>query len=223
MPLQEYLGALHEMEEISPGEPSAPRGLTVSNVGYTRAAALRARAETELGRTIPAAVTLYACDKEWGEEGDSAALFNKSCASHLATLLFLARVARPGISTAVRRLCSEVSRSTTVRDSALLHTQARAGGSACGNGSVHRRRLGRRLCHDPVDERRVRRASFPIVWSVLAACVGEQDADINGNIQEGSRGCGDVRGLAGRGHQRQHPDDVGGHAVGAGVVEMLRG
>ena len=43
-----------------------------------------------------------------------------SCASHVATPLFLGRVARPDISVAVQRLCRGVTKLTTTHDAALV-------------------------------------------------------------------------------------------------------
>lgn len=76
MPLQQYLGELHVMDEHRPDKPTAPRILTVSMVGYTRAAVLRT--EMEISRVILVASTPYGSDKQWGGEGISEALFRKS-------------------------------------------------------------------------------------------------------------------------------------------------
>ena len=50
-------------------------------------------------------------------KGGTPGVWAKSCASHVATLLYLARVARPDLSGAVQRLCRVVTMRTTIADS----------------------------------------------------------------------------------------------------------
>ena len=54
--------------------------------------------------------------EEVAHEGEQPGLFTASAASHVATLLFLGRVARPGIAVAVQRLCRVVTKWTTTHD-----------------------------------------------------------------------------------------------------------
>lgn len=105
--MEQCWGALHEFDQYRGDNPAATRGLEVSIV-------------EEIGRAVLKACAPFVSDKGWGEEGSKVSVLGESCVSHVAMVLFLARVARPDISTVVRRLCSEVSRWTTTCDQALL-------------------------------------------------------------------------------------------------------
>ena len=61
----------------------------------------------------------YPPTEEIAKVGSSPGVFS-SCASYVATLLFLCRVARPDVSTAVQRLCRVVSKWTTTHDIILV-------------------------------------------------------------------------------------------------------
>ena len=56
--------------------------------------------------------------------GEQPGFFIASAASHVATLLFLGRVARPDIAVAVQRVCRVVTKLTTTHDTQLLQLYA---------------------------------------------------------------------------------------------------
>jgi hypothetical protein len=76
--------------------------------------------QEELGRDLRKVSTPYLTDAEWSQDCEDTGKFSDSCSSHVASALFLARVGRPDLSTPVQRLCTKVSRWTTVEDSALV-------------------------------------------------------------------------------------------------------
>ena len=62
--------------------------------------------------------------EDYGRLGEEPCKFSSSASSHVATLLFLSRVARPDISVAVQRLCRVVTKWTTTHDAALTRLYA---------------------------------------------------------------------------------------------------
>ena len=121
-PLARYLGANYEFTEFDQSKPNAPRTLKVHMAEYSQNAVRRFG--DELGAKVNKVTTPFVTDKEWSETSEQDGIFKKSCSSHVATTLFLGRVGRPDISTAVQRLCSAVSRWTTVEDLALIRLNA---------------------------------------------------------------------------------------------------
>ena len=69
----------------------------------------------------------YISSEDYGQLGEERGRFSSSASSHVATLLFLSRVARPGISVAVQRLCRVVTKWTTTHDAALTRPHAYLG------------------------------------------------------------------------------------------------
>ena len=68
---------------------------------------------------LPKAASPWLSEEEWSAVDETPGALAHVCASHVATLLFLARMSRPDITTPVARLCSVVSRWTVVCDRAL--------------------------------------------------------------------------------------------------------
>ena len=66
----------------------------------------------------------YLTAEEIAVDGHSPGRFASSAASHVATLLFLSRVARPDVSVAVQRLCRVVTKWTTTHDAQLVRLYA---------------------------------------------------------------------------------------------------
>ncbi|CAK0852325.1 unnamed protein product [Prorocentrum cordatum] len=93
--IERYLGARYTMDPVNPACPSAAR-----------------RLHTDMGDYVANALARFASE------------YGGSCASHVATLLFLSRVARPHIAVAAQRLCSVVSRWSTTHDAALVRLYA---------------------------------------------------------------------------------------------------
>ena len=106
----------HELEEFSSHDPDAPRTLSTSVKDYIRRAVARFK-EEYTGRIVPV-TSPYLSEAEWGQDAEDVGLLQASCASHSATVLFVARVCRPECFTAVQRLCSNVTKWSTVLDKA---------------------------------------------------------------------------------------------------------
>ena len=62
----------------------------------------------------------FLASEEVAKDGTPGGLFAKTCASHVAALLFLSRVARPDVSVAVQRFCRFVTKWTTTHDAMLI-------------------------------------------------------------------------------------------------------
>jgi len=87
---------------------------------YAKNAVAKSKATRSV--TLKKVSTPYIDDDE--SIADAVGVYASSCASHAATLLFLARVCRPDLSTIVPRLCSNVTRWTTTDDRRLVRTMA---------------------------------------------------------------------------------------------------
>ena len=74
----------------------------------------------EHGQHLQKVSSPHLSSEEVAKDGQPNGKFAGSCASHVATLLFLSRVARPDISVAVQRLCRVVTRWTTTHDAMLV-------------------------------------------------------------------------------------------------------
>ena len=120
-PTARYLGAQYCFDEFDPKKPNAPRTMTTEMNDYIRSAVEKFTAE--FGRGLSKVSSPYLTNEEWAEEGVPGH-FAPNCASHVATLLFASRVARPDISVAVQRLCRVVSKWTTTHDAALVRLYA---------------------------------------------------------------------------------------------------
>jgi hypothetical protein len=117
--IKRYLGAYHRYTPYAQERADAVRELGISMRAYTEQAVSRYLAEVgdvKLRRVS----TPYLSPEEWADPDVTPGAQCTTCASHVATLLFLARVCRPDISVAVQRLCCEVSTWTVVEDRALL-------------------------------------------------------------------------------------------------------
>ena len=66
----------------------------------------------------------YLSSGEYGQLGEEPGRFSSSASSHVATLLFLSRVARLDICVAVQRLCCVVTKWTATHDVALIRFYA---------------------------------------------------------------------------------------------------
>ena len=82
------------------------------------------RFKTEFGGKLTNATSPYITLEELGEESYAPGRFSSSASSHVATLLFLSRVALPDISVAVQRLCRFVAKLTTTHDAQLIRLYA---------------------------------------------------------------------------------------------------
>ena len=97
--LSQYLGARHKLTELDPKDLKKVRRLDVDMNQYVLNAV--AKFEAEYGKALPKVTSPYLSDAEWKVEGGFASTqFSRTCASHVATLLFLGRVARPDIAVA---------------------------------------------------------------------------------------------------------------------------
>ena len=113
-PLQRYPGALYHFDAFDPKKPNAPRSLMTSIEDYASNAVRRFKAK--LKDKLTHVTSPYFSAEEIAVDGHSLARFSSSAASHVATLLFLSRVARLDISVAVQRLCRIVTKWTTTHD-----------------------------------------------------------------------------------------------------------
>ena len=82
------------------------------------------RFKTEFCQKLTRATSPYIFFEELNEIGQSPGRFSSSASSHVATLLFLSRVARPDISVAAQRLCRVVTKLTTTHDAQLIRLYA---------------------------------------------------------------------------------------------------
>ena len=134
-PLARYLGARYSFSPAeSPGRGVVHRDIKDSGSDSVRTLltdmdnyvlAAVARFEAEHGAKLMKVSSPYLPAEEIAKCGEFPGCFSgKPCASHVATLLFLSRVARPDISTAVQRLCRVVSKWSTTHDSMLVRLYA---------------------------------------------------------------------------------------------------
>lgn len=118
--IDRYLGAYHRLSEFDPKRPLAVRTFALSMADYAKNAVAKFKATRPV--TLKKVSTPYIEDDE--TMVDAVGLYASSCSSHAATLLFLARVCRPDLSTIVPRLCSNVTRWTTTDDRRLIRTMS---------------------------------------------------------------------------------------------------
>ena len=116
--LSRYLGARYSFTPPDCKNPDAPRTLLTDMDNYVKNAV--AKFETEHGANLTKVTSPYLSNDDVAKEGTFPGEFSKSCASHAATLLFLSRVARPDLSTAVQRMCRVVSKWSSVHDAMLV-------------------------------------------------------------------------------------------------------
>ena len=114
-PIAKYLGATHCLQEV---KGDMARVLDVTMIEYSRN--MTSKFQEEYGRSLKPVLTPYPSDKDWSAVSDKPGVFASTCASHVASALFLGRVGRPDISTAVQRLCTMVSKWTVTEDAALI-------------------------------------------------------------------------------------------------------
>eukprot|EP00971_Amphidinium_carterae_P349606 6491104-Amphidinium_carterae.1 len=110
-PLERYLGANHVLS--SKGKQHT---MSVHMKGYIDAAVQRFT--TEWGGTLQKVRSPYLGEDEVECEGEPK--FSPSASSHIATLLFLARVCRPDLLVAVCRLAKKVSKWEAIDDKKLV-------------------------------------------------------------------------------------------------------
>ncbi|CAK0819868.1 unnamed protein product [Prorocentrum cordatum] len=118
-PVNKFSGAYYALDPFDPKLPDAPRTVTTSMIDYTRAMVERFCADAGLGTTKPVD-SPYISAESWAQDSEEAGRFADVAASHSASPLFLCRVGRPDLAAATQRLCSGVSRWTTVHDLALI-------------------------------------------------------------------------------------------------------
>lgn len=188
-PICQYLGAHDSLSTVCNDDPRRGRELKVHMQGYTEKAV--GRFEVELGSTLPRAQTPYVPEKVWTETPDGAGEFVNSCASHVATLLFLSRVCCPDVSSAARRLCSAVSQYARLGAHQVVRVPE-ADGSCRDRQGVgplrpgfrrrarpHRLGLERRGGDHAVHQRRVRGDLCASIGADLAARVGQPEAGLH--------------------------------------------
>jgi hypothetical protein len=114
--LARYLGARYS---FSPSDGSdSVRELLTDMDNYVLAAV--AKFEKDHGAKLMKVSSPYLSPEEVAKCGEFPGTFSTTCASYVATLLFLSRVARPDVATAVQRLCRVVSKWSTTHDSMLI-------------------------------------------------------------------------------------------------------
>ena len=116
------IGAFYKLDPV--GEEESIRALEVDMCDYVASMQQRFHAESGTKPRIKDATTPYVSDQIWGSEDSTPGRYRASCSSHAATALFVSRVARPDISCATQRLCSNVSKWSTVHDAALAKLMA---------------------------------------------------------------------------------------------------
>jgi len=121
-PIGRYLGANYTLSPFVATRPDEARVLKISMKEYSINAA--SRFQDELVGRLPKVTSPFLTDKEWGNADDRTGVFSSTCASHVATYLFLGRVGRPDISVPVQRLCRNVSKWTVIDDWALTRLSA---------------------------------------------------------------------------------------------------
>eukprot|EP00959_Pyramimonas_sp_CCMP1952_P384698 8062589-Pyramimonas_sp.AAC.1 len=94
-------------------------------IDYTRAMVERFCTDAGLRITRPVD-TPHISAEFWAQDSEEAGRFADVAASHSASSLFLCRVGRPDLAAATQRLCSGVSRWTTVHDLALIRVMTYA-------------------------------------------------------------------------------------------------
>lgn len=116
--IERYLGARYRFDDVDAKKPCALRTLLTDMDAYVCNAVTKSQAE--FGGKLTKVASPYLSNDETSKEGTLGVVFSSSCASHVATLLFLARVARPDVSVAVQRLCRVVTKCTTTHDLMLI-------------------------------------------------------------------------------------------------------
>eukprot|EP00971_Amphidinium_carterae_P336445 6472816-Amphidinium_carterae.3 len=111
-PLERYLGANHELSRVD----DKCHIMHVHMRGYIDAAVKRFM--LECGQTLQKVRSPYLGEDEVECEGEPK--YTKSASSHIATLLFLARVCRPDLLVAVCRLAKKVSKWEAIDDRKLV-------------------------------------------------------------------------------------------------------
>lgn len=115
--IERYLGARYRLDPTTNADTTLRRLLTDMDDYVGNATAKHAN---EYGQPLSEVSSAHLRPDEVAKEGVSPGRFTQTCSSHVATLLFLARVARPDIGVAVQRLCQVVSRWTTTHDAMLI-------------------------------------------------------------------------------------------------------
>eukprot|EP00971_Amphidinium_carterae_P351160 6491948-Amphidinium_carterae.1 len=121
-PLERYLGANHVLSK-----QGSCHTMSVHMKGYIDAAVHKFA--SEWGHTLQKVHSPYVGEDEEESDCEGDLKFEKSASSHIATLLFLARVCRPDLMVAVCRLAKKVSRWEAIDDKKLVRLFAYLKGS----------------------------------------------------------------------------------------------
>ena len=120
--LSRYLGARYSFTDVDGKNLDGARELLTDMDNYIASAV--SKFESEYNGKLGKATSPYLSSEEIAKVGEFPGSFSEKCSSHVATLLFASRVARPDISTAVQRLCRVVSKWSTTHDSMLVRVFA---------------------------------------------------------------------------------------------------
>ncbi|CAK0849503.1 unnamed protein product, partial [Prorocentrum cordatum] len=120
--LNRYPGAFYDLTPYDLNVPDAVRTLSINVDEYASNAVNKFRGEHR--KPLHRVTSPYLDAEAWAQEGEPGGVFAATCASHVASLLFLSCVARPDISVVVQRLCAAVTRWTTTHDAALARVMA---------------------------------------------------------------------------------------------------
>lgn len=121
----QFVGARYRFSAYDPRSHDAPRTMLIDMCSYVKAMVKRFSDESGL-RLGGKAETPYISDELWGSAEAAAGKYAANCASYAATVLFVARVARPDLSNATQRFCSAVARWTKIHDAALVRLMSYA-------------------------------------------------------------------------------------------------
>ena len=121
--LARYLGANYNIDKFSLKEPNRARQNRVSMTNYLHALVTRFQDEHPDAKLYPV-TSPYLPEAQWTDANDQPGVYQAQCASYVASALFASLAGRPGISTAVRRLTTRVTRWTVPDDAALVRLMA---------------------------------------------------------------------------------------------------
>ncbi|CAK0899793.1 unnamed protein product [Prorocentrum cordatum] len=113
---------MYRFDEFNDAAPGAPRSLAVGMSGYLKKLACRFR--EECGELLPRVTSPFISDTEWVDSSEGRGRFQANCASYVAAILFSARVCRSDCTTAVQKLCTQISCWSVAADLALVRLMA---------------------------------------------------------------------------------------------------
>ena len=117
-PIGRFIGAHYQLDDFKADHAAAPRTLTIDMRSYV--STMAQKFSDEAGLKLRKVASPFLADEQWASDCTTPGIYANSCASHAATSLFTSRVARPDLTVITQRLCSAVSRWTTVHDAALV-------------------------------------------------------------------------------------------------------